>query len=186
MPGERKLAKNGLLLAFFLILSMFLVLMSIRSAAGDSGITIEDPPWFPGRVQPYSEVYVMLNVSAIQGLDTVILSYTTNRTDTWQNITMTHVPGYVIPNGYTFEAQLPAQPPFTLVTFAIIANDTLGNYAVKNDTAICFIEYIPEFPVPSFVLVTILTTTVVVVLTYASRHNRLPRRNTRAISQMGL
>jgi hypothetical protein len=187
MPPQRKLhTKNGLLLAFVLVSSLFLVLTPIRSAVGDSGITIEDPPWYPGSVQWYLEPYVTLNVSAAQGVDTVILSYTTNRTDTWQNITMTPVPGHAIPNGSAYEAQLPSQPQFTLLTFVVIANDTLGNYAVKNNTAICYVEYIPEFPVPSFILVTILTMTAAVVLTYAFHRNRLPKRSTRAISQTGL
>jgi hypothetical protein len=174
MSGARKLhTKNMVLSAFVLVSSLFLIVARVHSAAGDSEITIEDPPYFPATVLWYLEPYVTLNVSALHGVDTVVLSYTTNRTDTWKNITMTTVPGIVIPNGYTYEAQLPSQPQSTLLTFVVIANDTLGNYAVKNNTAICYIDYeIPEFPVPSFILVTILTLTVAVMLRYAFRRNR--------------
>jgi hypothetical protein len=88
---------------------------------------------------------------------------------------MTHVPsgsGQQFENSY--EATPPPQPQFTLLTFVVIANDTLGNYAVKNNTAICFVEYIPKFPVSSFISVTILTVTVIAVLAYDYRRNRVP------------
>jgi hypothetical protein len=172
---ERKRhTKNRLLLAFVLVSSLFLVVTLIRSATGDSGITIGDPFALPASVQWFLEANVLLNVTAVHGVDTVILSYTTNQTNTWQNITMTHVPpgsGHQFENSY--EATLPPQTPSTRLTFLVIANDTLGNYAVKNNTAICNIDYVvPEFPVPSFILVTILTMTVTAVLTYAFRRAR--------------
>ena len=175
MPPQRKLhTKNGLLLAFLLVSSLFLVVTLIRSAAGDSEITIGDPFALPATIRWFLEAGVLLNVTAVHGVDTVILSYTTNQTNTWQNITMTHVPpgsGQQFENSY--EATLPQQTPSTRLTFLVIANDTLGNYAVKNNTAICYIDYeIPEFTVPSFIMVTTLTMTGAVMLTYAVRRNR--------------
>jgi len=184
MSGARKLhTKNVVLLAFVLVSSLFLVVTLIHSAAGDSEITIGDPFALPATVLWHLEANVMLNVTAVHGVDTVILSCTTNRTDTWQNITMTHVPpgsGQQFENSY--EATLPPQTPFTRLTFLVVANDTLGNYAVKNNTAICYIDYeLPEFPVPSFIMVTILTMTGVAALTYVFRRNRLPRRSERLL-----
>ena len=189
MSGATKLhTGNVVLLAFVLVSSLFMSLTLSRSAAGDSEITIGDPLALPATVLWHLEANVMLNVTAVYGVDTVILSYTTNQTNTWQNITMTHVPpgsGQQFENSY--EATLPPQTPSTRLTFLVIANDTLGNYAVKNNTAICYIDYVvPEFPVPSFIMVTTLTMTGVAVLAYAFRRNRLPKRSARAISQMGL
>jgi hypothetical protein len=180
MSGARKLHTNNVvLLAFILVLSLFLVVTLIHSVAGDSEVTIGDPFALPATVLWYLEANVMLNVTAVRGVDIVILSYTTNNTNTWQNITMTHVPpgsGQQFENSY--EATLPPQTPFTRLTFLVIANDTLGNYAVKNNTAICYIDYeVLEFSVPSFVMVTILIMTGVAALTYAFRRNRLSRSN---------
>jgi hypothetical protein len=167
-PAGKLDTKNGVLLTFALVLCLFLVLTLIHSAAGDSEITIGDPPYYPASAQYWLEANILVNVTAVHGVDTVILAYTTNQTDNWQNITMTHVPpgsGQEFENSY--DATLPPQPPFTLLTFVIMANDTLGNYAVKNNSAICYIEYIPEFTFPAFVMATILIITAVVALKYA-------------------
>jgi hypothetical protein len=113
-----------------------------------SGISISEPVRSPaGDVQPSENITVSVNVSAIQGVDTVLISYTTNRTAGWQNVTMDNV------GGSTYQKVIPGQPTDTLVTYKIIANDTFGDSVVKDGAATwCSFPVVPEFSVFSLLL----------------------------------
>jgi predicted GH43/DUF377 family glycosyl hydrolase len=107
-----------------------------------SGISISNPVRSPGGfVQANENITISVNASAIQGVDTVLISCTTNRTSGWQNITMNLV------SAPTYQAVIPAQPADTLVTYKIMANDTFGDFVVKDGSAAwSSIVIIPEFP----------------------------------------
>jgi len=108
-------------------------------------IVVSDPSRDPeGDVNPWTDIDVFVNVTASQGIRDVIISYTTNRTASWENITMTL---YNAETG-TYNGTIPGQQPDTLITYKIIAYDRFGDFVVKDGESLRYIIIvIPEFSI---------------------------------------
>jgi glucose/arabinose dehydrogenase len=100
---------------------------------------ISEPIQTPLEPMPDEAVTVTVDVTADNGVQEVILSYSDNAV--WTNITMSHVVGD------THTADIPAMPDQTQVRYRIIAYDNFDNVAVKDNLG-NFYNYmvIPEFP----------------------------------------
>lgn len=101
------------------------------------GIPTREPQ---GDVQTFQEVKISVNVTdAESGVETVILSFTTDGGATWENRTMDF-------NASTslYEAFIPGQEAETTVQFKIIAYDVAGNVAVLEGEPYCVYVVVPE------------------------------------------
>jgi uncharacterized surface protein with fasciclin (FAS1) repeats len=94
---------------------------------------------------------------AESGVYSVILSYSTDGEQTWNNVTMTNT------TGDTYEGQIPGLPAETEVQYEIIAYDNIGNPAVENNAGEYYVyTVIPEFSsvalISIFLILSLLTT----------------------------
>jgi len=103
------------------------------------GTPIQDPP--KENVQPGQTVTVSVNVTDTQtGVSEVILSYSTDEGNTWQNITMNKI------SESTYVGQIPGFPAGTSVKYTITAYDYAGNMATQPQEGYHVYTVIPEFP----------------------------------------
>jgi len=88
-------------------------------------------------------VTVSVNVTdAATGVrpDGVILSYSTDDGETWNNVTMSKT------TGDTYEGEIPGLPAGTNVQYKIIAYDNAGNSAINDNNGQHFVYTIPQAP----------------------------------------
>ncbi|MEM1564050.1 MAG: C39 family peptidase [Candidatus Bathyarchaeia archaeon] len=92
-------------------------------------------------IQPFQEVKVSVNVTDMEsGVETVILSFTTNEGATWENKTMEFNVSKSL-----YEALIPGKEADTIVRFKIIAYDVAGNVAVLDgEQPCCVYMVVPE------------------------------------------
>jgi len=93
----------------------------------DSPPTIGSPTQEPTTVTSSQNVTVSVSVTDESGVLEVILSYSTNESATWTNVTMNPAAGNV------HEGDIPGFLFGTNVSYIIIAYDNLGNVAVKDN-----------------------------------------------------
>jgi uncharacterized surface protein with fasciclin (FAS1) repeats len=77
---------------------------------------------------------------AESGVYNVVLSYSTDGEQTWNNVTT------IKTTGDTYEGQIPGLPAGTEVQYQIIAYDNVGNPAVEDNAGEYVYTVIPEFP----------------------------------------
>ena len=117
----------------------------------------------PQIIEPYQNVTVYAEIKD-QHLAEAVLSYSTNRGETWNNVSMNHI------ENCTYTAQIPQLPENTTVWYKIIAYDYSGNMAIKgNDGEYYTYVVIPEFPKPLAFLTIFSILTVVLVLLNKSK-----------------
>jgi len=135
--------------------------------------TIDTPSHKPQQPLPTDTVKVSANVTDdLSGVHDVILSYRTNISLTWTNVTMTYNS-----TSFLYEGSIPTQLLGTNVTYMITAHDNVGKQTV-NDNAGSYFTYmvIPEFP--TLISVILLLCAVTPLLMFLKR-----RRNKTLVEQ---
>jgi len=123
---------------------------------------IGTPTHEPETPDPSEDVTVSVNVTdADTGVrpDGVILSYSTDGGETWNNVTMSKT------TGDTYEGIIPGLSAGTQVKYMIIAYDYAGNEAVENKAGEYYVyTVIPEFPTWQTIALTLLLIGIIVVI----------------------
>jgi hypothetical protein len=104
---------------------------------------IGTPVHTPEILDPGEDVTVSVNVTdADTGVrpDGVILSYSTDDRETWDNVTMSKT------TGDTYEGQIPGLPAGTQVEYKIIAYDNAGNFAIDDNNGQYYVYVVTQVP----------------------------------------
>lgn len=112
------------------------------------------------------EVGVLVNATDIgSGVDEVVLSYTSNRGNSWKNLTMNYNPATGM-----HEAKIPRQPLGVFLQYKIVAYDK-ANGATIDDNRGLYYAYtvIQEFPTINLLALFILLTLIVIVISTKKR-----------------
>ncbi len=92
-------------------------------------------------------------------VDGVILSYSTDGGETWNNVTMSKT------TGDTYEGIIPGLPAGTHVKYMIIAYDNAGNFEIEDQLGEYYVyTVIPEFPTWQIVVLTLLLIGIIIVI----------------------
>jgi len=118
--------------------------------------SIGSPVHSPLEPLPDQQVRVVVDVSSINTVSDVVLSYSNN--GGWQNVTMTLTDG-------RYAANIPAMDDQTNVRYKIIAYDNMDNVAVKDNLGNNY-QYtvIPEFTSPFIIVTAIILASAIIVM----------------------
>jgi hypothetical protein len=110
--------------------------------ADATGPSIDTPFHEPNPPNPEEKVTVSVNVTDNpSGVHDVIISYSTDDGETWNNVTMDNT------EGDTYVGEIPGLPAGTDVQYKIVAYDNADNPAVEDSGGEYYVyQVIPEFP----------------------------------------
>ena len=129
---------------------------------------IDIPIHTPATPNPEDEVTVSVNVTDDDsGVDTVILSYSTNDGETWTNYTMTKA------DGDEYNTTIPSLSAGTHVNYKLIAYDVAGNPEVGDNQGDYYVYIvIAEFPTWTLPLVMIVLLTAAMAVYLRTQKHR--------------
>jgi transforming growth factor-beta-induced protein len=99
---------------------------------------VSQEPEIPDDGEPVTITAIVTDAES--GVYNVVLSYSTDGEQTWNNVTT------IKTTGDTYEGQIPGLPAGTEVQYQIIAYDNVGNPAVEDNAGEYVYTVIPEFP----------------------------------------
>jgi len=120
----------------------------------------------PENVGPNEPAIVLVEVfDDLSGISTVILSYSTNKGETWHNITMN------LMGEQTYSGQIPGFLEGTVVWYKIIAYDNAGNFRVSDNGQYYVYAVVPDFSA-TYVVPLMLSSLIIAILAFSYRLKR--------------
>ncbi|MGD8505208.1 MAG: hypothetical protein PVF15_00910 [Candidatus Bathyarchaeota archaeon] len=112
------------------------------------------------------EVGVLVNATDIgSGVDEVVLSYTSNRGNSWKNLTMNYNPVTGM-----HEATIPRQPLGVFLQYKIVAYDKANGVTIDDNRGVYYAyTVVQEFPIINLLALFILLTLIVIIISTKKR-----------------